>query len=127
MLKRRFASESTEDEGSIVIIQYNSEAGAQKNVAAGPALVYIGSLDVERAITPGDQLYILNTTGNTDYIKMSKTSGIAPFAASPASDTFPVFGHGFTIYSASDYKHIKGVSHLHLYKMKDAAEVRINP
>lgn len=127
MLKRRVASESTEDEGSIANIQYNSEAGAQKNVPAGPALAYIGALDVERTVSPGDQLYIFNSTGSTDFVKMSKTSGIAPFAANPANDTFPVFGHSFTLYSASDYKYIKGASHLYLYKMKDDVEVRVNP
>lgn len=127
MLKRRVASESTEDEGVIANIQYNSEAGAQKNVPAGPALIFIGALDTERVISPGDQLYIFNSASTIDYVKMSKTSGIAPFVASPASDVFPVFGYGFTLYSASDYRHIKGTATLFLYKMKDDVEIRINP
>lgn len=127
MLKRKVGSESTEDEGTISNIQYNSEAGAQKNLSVGPSLVFIGALDTERIVSPGDQLYIFNSTNTISYIKMSKTASIGVVPSAPEDHTFPIFGHVFTLYSASDYKYIKGNSNLYLYVLKDDVQIRNNP
>jgi hypothetical protein len=123
-LKRNIDGRSVEDSGFIDNIQYNSMSGAQKNVSVGPALEYVGALTNSTKISPGSQLYIFNT-GSLDYVTMGQTSTIT-VGSVPSKDTFPCQPNQYTLYSAADYKYIKGSSTIHLYVLRDESNVRAN-
>ena len=90
-LKRNVDSRPLEDDKIIENIQYNSMAGAQKNVTVGPALEYVGPLTNATKITQGSQLYIYNT-GALAYVTMSDngtiTVGTAPSALTVSRPMF---------------------------------------
>ena len=126
VFRRWVTGNKIEDEATLENIMYNDQAGAQKNVVAGPALEYIGNTAVPMRITKGDQLYIFKTTAGVGYITLGDDNSIVA-GSSPSADTFPVFGQLFTNYSADEYEWIVGSSAIHVYKMKDASGYRRNP
>jgi len=123
-LKRNIDGRSVEDSSVIDNIQYNSMSGGQKNVSVGPALEYIGALTNSIRIAPGSQLYIFNT-GSLGYVTMGQTSTIT-VGTLPSKDTFPCQPNQYTLYSAADYKYIKGSSSIHLYILRDESNARAN-
>lgn len=125
MFRRRI--QETEDSYAIENIEYNSYAGAQKNIEVGPALEYKAALGTEAGICPGDQLFIFKATAGLGYVTLSETTGVVAGTA-PAANTFPVFGQVYTPISAADYKFIIGNSaDIHLYVLKDDNQERVNP
>lgn len=123
-LKRNVDSRPLEDDKIIENIQYNSMAGAQKNVTVGPALEYVGPLTNATKITQGSQLYIYNT-GALAYVTMSD-NGTITVGTAPSANTFPCKANDYTVYSAADYKYIRGAAALHLYVLRDESSVRAN-
>lgn len=124
--RRRLDGRNTEDSHTIDNIEYNEFAGAQKNFEVGPALKYVGELDVAQGICSGDQLYIFKTTSGIGYVTLGDNSGIVVGTA-PAANTFPVFGQVYTRVSAADYKYIIGAADIHLYILRDDTQERVNP
>lgn len=123
-LKRNVDSRPLEDDKIIENIIYNSMAGGQKNISIGPALEYVGPLTAATKIEQGSQLYIYNT-GALAYVTMGSDNTITAGTA-PAADTFPCKAADYTLYSAADYKYIKGTAALHLYVLRDESKVRAN-
>jgi hypothetical protein len=123
-LKRNVDSRPLEDDKIIENIQYNSMAGAQKNVSVGPALEYVGPLTAATKVAQGSQLYIYNT-GALAYVTMGEDNTVTAGTA-PAADTFPCHANDYTLYSAGDYKYLIGTAALHLYILRDESNARAN-
>lgn len=123
-LKRNVDSRPLEDDKIIENIMYNSMSGAQKNVSVGPALEYVGPLTAATKVAQGSQLYIYNT-GALAYVTMGADSGIVA-GTTPAANTFPCHANDYTLYSAGDYKYIRGTAALHLYILRDESNARAN-
>jgi hypothetical protein len=126
IIRRWVDGRRIEDPEILENIIYNDQSGAQKNVAVGPALEYIGELTAATAIAPGDLLYIFKPSAGIGYVTLGQTNAIVAGAA-PAIDTMPVIGGNFTLYSADNYKYIIGAAGIYLYKMKDETGKRYNP
>jgi hypothetical protein len=87
-LKRAIDGRGVEGDIDLQNIQYNSMAGAQKNLGVGPALEYVGPLSaLIKLVEQGSQLYILNTTGGLLYVSMGDETVSAGTA--PADGVFP--------------------------------------
>lgn len=125
--RRRIDGRHVEDTQTIDNIQYNSEAGAQKNMAVGPALKFIGDASSELIVTPGDQLFFFKTTTGLGWVEMSETPGIGAVGTAPADNTFPLEGQSFTAYSAADYKYVKASAGVYLYILRDDNHLRNKP
>ena len=121
-LKRTVDGRAAEDQSTLQNVEYNSMSGGQKNLSVGPAMKYVSALTAAVAITPGDQLFIYNTTTADIFVKMG-VGGVAAPGIVPAADTFPA-APGLTAYSAGDYTHIIGTAALHLYILRDESVVR---
>ena len=125
--RRRIDGRQVEDTQTIDNIQYNAEAGGQKNLVIGPALKFIGDASAELVVTPGDQLFFFKTTTGLGWVEMSETSGIGVVGSAPADNTFPLEGQAFTAYSAADYKYVKASSGVYLYILRDDNHLRVKP
>jgi|VirMetMinimDraft_7_1064189.scaffolds.fasta_scaffold01061_11 hypothetical protein len=123
---RRKVGAQAEDSHAIDNIEYNSFAGAQKNLEVGPALKYVDATAAEVRICPGDQLFLFKVTTGLGYVTLSKETG-AVVGTAPAADTFPVQGQVYTPISAADYKYIIGTADIHLYVLRDSSQLRNNP
>lgn len=125
--KRRITGEQSEDCHKISNIEYNSYAGGQKNLAIGPALEYIGTLDAVKVIPAGVQLYVFNPTAGILYVTLDEDSTATPTAGTaPAANTFPAFAASYTPIAADAYRVIIGQAGLHLYKLKDDSKYRVD-
>ena len=126
ILRRRVGAQA-EDSHAIDNIEYNSFAGAQKIIEVGPALKYVSVTTADVKICPGDQLFLFKTTVGLGYVKMTTGAAAGTVGTAPAADTFPVQGQVYTQISAADYKVIKGAADIHLYVLRDSAQLRNNP
>lgn len=81
---KRKLYKSSSDIGSIPAIQHNDQAGAQKQISAGPVRIILGSMAAALHIKAGSTVYCYNNSGTT------------AFVATFAKDATPVAPTGIT-------------------------------